>query len=144
MKEQLVKYVALAIAVCYLANPMHEHITEFFHDTTHFFESPETIINHHSFDKSHSHGVHEHVGHNNSHEHNLIGLLNSIFESSDEDQGHNHDSIMTFLKYDKHITASIDFLSFTLILITPPVFKSNSDKIKKGFLPKIFEPPKVS
>jgi len=102
-KAIFVKYLALIIGICYLANPMQQQIGSVFHELSHFFETPNNVIGHQSSaDSSEAkHHYHEHIHSSDEHEHEFIDLLAMIFDNSTEDG--EEESVLAKVKFDKHI-----------------------------------------
>ncbi|WP_209399743.1 hypothetical protein [Pseudozobellia sp. WGM2] len=143
MKSLLIKYSALFISICYLAAPLHNEIGNLFHDVSHFFEAPITVLNHKGY-SSHSHVVHSHHEHTHAsteHKHSIIDFVNSLF---DADSTNEEAPISKFVKLDKHLT--FDEIVFHNSFIPAPVicFAIVEEKIKKGYFIILLEPPKPS
>ncbi len=99
--------MAAFIGLCYLANPLHQQISTVFHEVSHIMEVPDYLISHtvvSDQEKEAHHYHYEHAHSDNNHEHELINLLDDIFDTSNDDSS-SEESFLTYVKYDKHITA---------------------------------------
>ncbi|HEA22786.1 MAG TPA: hypothetical protein ENH87_17975 [Pricia antarctica] len=142
LKPFIIKYMALLMGICYLANPMHEQISSVFHEISHIFQYPENVIAHEEQNyvdhPKHQNG-HHHLATSN-HQHILIDLIDSVFNGSDE-QNSDEETTPVLVKYDKHISSQYTILPKKF----PQIISYNvfwiAQKSKKGFsnLPK--EPP---
>ena len=107
LKPFLIKYLATFIGLCYLANPLHHQISTVFHEVSHIMEVPDNLISHTTVsdhEKEAHHYHYEHTHSDDKHEHELINLLDDIFDNSNDDSS-SGESFLTYVKYDKHITA---------------------------------------
>ena len=109
--------MALLIGICYLAHPLHRQIRTVFHEVSHFLEAPGTVLSHpphehshnheHSQDHGHSqdhvvHKVHQHGVPEADHDHRLLDLVASLFDTENE-QYPDDDTLLVLTKWDKHI-----------------------------------------
>ncbi|MDT7827319.1 hypothetical protein RQM65_01410 [Pricia sp. S334] len=141
-KPFLLKYMALLIGICYLANPMHRQISSVFHEISHVLESPETFLSHpHAADHDHGiHGDNEHRSVTTDHRHHLLDLIDSVFRASDE-QHPGDDTALILIKWDNHIGSQ----RVILLKIVPLATSQNSivieQKVKTGYFTPPEEPP---
>jgi len=93
------------MGICYLLNPVHKQVNAFFHNISHAIEIPNYVMSHDSsLDSEHqSEGHTSHQVVQNSHNHEIVDFINSIFEASNQDND-SEDSILTEIKIDKHLT----------------------------------------
>lgn len=143
LKPWVMKYMALLIGVCYLANPFHQVIYTVFHDVSHIISLPNVTV---SASKINQNGelsfYHEH-DHLQAHNHTTLNLMEALINPSEALDLESKKVLSTHL-IDKHI--SINTLLITKQFLT--VFKGDDAKpVKKviaGFLKIIDLPPQCS
>lgn len=144
LKPFVLKYMALLMGICYLANPMHEQISGVFHEISHVLESPEAILSHVQ-QSEHGHGAHEDGEHrlaSDDHQHDLLDFLDAIFSASDK-QHPEDDVALILIKCDKHISSQHIILPKIFPLVTSHNSLMVAQKVKKGFLNLPKEPPQT-
>ena len=134
------KRLALLMGICYMMNPLYEPINFALHEISHLIDS----LNHHESLNSQSHyKSHNHKDHQLDtlqHEHTLVDIIYSIFETSNENNS-NKDSILTEIKIDKHITTyRYQFEKGVAIGITQK-FWAPEEKSKAGYFKRLKRPP---
>jgi len=147
LKPFVLKYMALFMGICYLANPLHQQIGSVFHEISHVLESPEAIAahangGHHDYEV-HGHDNHKATEHgmaSTDHQHDLLDLIDAIFDASDE-QNPEDQTALILIKCDKHISSQHYILQDILPLSTSHNPFLVEQKVKKGFLNLPKEPP---
>jgi len=141
-RPELIKYIALVIALCYVLNPLHQQIGTAFHVVSHALEMPDTVLGHDSFsDNENTHYDHEHVTEASNHEHKLIKIIDSIFEASNTNES-SKDTLLADFKFDKHITTDYWGQSVILPVRHSQNFKSIENSLKLGHSTILEEPPR--
>jgi len=140
-KPIVIKYLALLIGICYLANPLQHEISGVFHEISHLFEAPHTPIDHSNMasEENVEHYYHEHEHADHSHEHTIIDMLDSIFNAANDDG--QEESLLVDFKVDKHITIEKYPLKKIYSFTKKPYFISEENKIIKGYSRLLDEPP---
>jgi len=145
LKPFAIKFMALFIGICYLANPMQQQIRTVFHEIAHLLEAPEILLSHHTHSTAHSHDNHEEGEHalvTADHQHTLLDWMDSIFDASD-DRHSEDDTVLLLIKCDKHLGSQ----GIILPKIVPLTSSQNSiaiaQKAKTGYLAPPEEPPQV-
>ncbi|NNE76209.1 MAG: hypothetical protein HKN31_03965 [Pricia sp.] len=135
--------MALFISICYLANPLHNEITTIFHEVAHIFELPESTLSHSDITNQSitDHHYHEHTYKVENHEHQLIALLNSIFDASDKDNP-SDDSLLVDISYDKHVSYPSYFSKKIISIKSKSNYFQTEQTIIAGHLEVLKEPPK--
>lgn len=143
LKPFILKYVALVMGICYLANPVHRQISSVFHEISHVLESPETILSHPQ-QADHHHDTLKNGEHSlatTEHQHVLLDMMDSIFDASDE-QHPEDDTALILIKCDKHIGSQHSFLPKIFSGITSQNANAVEQKVKIGYLSLPERPPK--
>jgi len=145
LKPFAIKFMALCMGICYLANPMHEQIRTAFHEISHLLEAPKTPLSHHSHGTGHDYDDHEggeHTMVTADHQHTLLDLMDSIFDASDE-QNPEDDTVLLLIKCDKHISSQYVIQPKIVPLTTSQNTKAVEQKVKIGYLAHPEEPPQI-
>lgn len=148
LKPFAIKSMALLMGICYLANPLHEQIRTVFHGISHLVDAPGTILDHPPFSNPHEHGLQEHGLHQSGehrlaskdHEHTVLDLIDSLFDTSDKQDPEN-DTLLPILKWDKHITSSTYTLPHIHPIATSQKHLAMEQKVRKGYAALPDEPP---
>lgn len=140
-KPIVIKYLALFIGVCYLANPLQSQVGSIFHEISHIFEAPDTPIGHSTASDKQNvvHHYQEHTHSDNQHEHTLIDMLNSIFNATDD--GSQEESVLVEVKFDKHISTDQYLIHKIYSKEKSFNFISKENNLIKGHFSILEEPP---
>lgn len=144
LKPFILKYMALIMGICYLANPMHRQISSVFHEISHVLESPDAILTHPQ-QANHDHRTHKNGEHrlaNTDHQHILLDLMDSILDASD-DQHPEDDTALILIKCDKHIGSGLSTLPKKIPITTSQNTIAVEQKVKIGYLDHPEEPPQI-
>lgn len=133
------------MAICYVFNLLQHQINPVIHSLAHSFENKISVIAHQTISAGEfdSHHLGEHVVMNNTHEHELIELIESILDSNDSDGG-TEESLLVQSKVDKHISLTAIDSHFSSRIQETSTYWSTLRKCKKGYLLESEEPPKAS
>lgn len=134
----MIKYGALLIGICYLANPLHHEIGSILHGLSHFLEAPETILDH-----GHEHETHAYHQHDaeNTHEHSAINFIDSLFDAFDGEQDQKK-SVVKGQELDKHLNTESYSLQPIFSLPETTNFAVVGAQLKKGYPNIPLEPPR--
>ena len=85
LKPKIIKHLALLMSCCYLLGPVQHHVTTILHEIAHGLEMPSSVLSHNSagYDEE-VHQAHKHEIVTVDHDHELIDLVDTIFEASNE------------------------------------------------------------
>ena len=146
LKPIVLKYMALLMGICYLANPVHNQIENVMHEISHVLQSPQNIVSHAiQGEHIHGHGFHQHGEHRltkTEHQHKILDLIGTVFDASDSDNSEN-ETPMTVTKCDKHISSQLVILPRIFSIITSHECFITILKVEKGFLNFPKEPPQL-
>jgi hypothetical protein len=143
LKPFFIKYLALFIGICYIANPLHQEIGKVFHEISHVLEVPDKLVSHPTASNhgNDTHHYHKHYKLVVDHQHKLIDLINSILNASENDKP-SKESLLTDIKFDKHITTR----NYTIKKSLPTSVQANhgtpKNKIHIGHLEVLEKPPR--
>ncbi|MGJ8736184.1 hypothetical protein [Zobellia laminariae] len=141
-RPELIKYLALVIALCYVLNPLHHQISTVFHEFSHALEMPDTVIGHDSFSNNENiHHAHEHVTEADNHEHKLIKIIDSIFDASNTNES-SEDMLLADFKFGKHITTDYWLYNHIFHVSLLQNFKSVENSLKLGHSTILEKPPR--
>lgn len=145
LKPKFIKQMALLMSICYVLNLLQFQISPALHSISHILEAPENMISHHS-ESSSEYEMHLHGDHNalqEAHEHEIIDLLDSILESS-KDQNNSDETLLSELKFDKHIRIEIYQKKVVFETEKSQPFFQKPHKSKKGHFEILEKPPQLS
>lgn len=142
LKPFLIKYLAMLMGVCYLMNPLQKPISSLVHEISHALESPSQIISHRSI-SNYEHSSYKHYDAAYSemrHEHGMVDLIDTIFETSSEKNNREKPFLKDF-KIDKHITTNQFQLQEPFEKPIISTFRMLQEKSKCGYFEKLKKPP---
>lgn len=136
------RYIAILLSLLYLANPLYQPISIVLHETIAFFESPNSVMGHQVdfYGIVNDFEVHEHEKMELEYGHELIELLESVLEKSEEKKS-SDGSIAENLKIDKHLV----YTDFAIPLSTSENEAEYFYQVDKSMIGHPFEieaPPK--
>jgi len=144
----IIRFFALFISATYILGPLNEEVKSVLHFVTHQLEAPEYVLSHKS---NHLIKIHlkNHTKHRDinegPHKHEVISFFTKVFQNQDEVPDHSKTPKKNKLKIDKHTSLVIDNIPDETI--TTPLkrnlFYFQKNKIQKGFLRRIKEPPQA-
>ena len=143
LKPLLLQYLALIIGICYLANPLHHQISTVFHEASHLFTMPSSVMSHSDGKAAVKvHFVKEHDYAQEVHRHRLVDILNSIFEATAHTDESPEDALIFEIKFDKHLSKKqYTFKQKTYVKNPSEPFLQRVEKIKMGHCEVLEEPP---
>ncbi len=94
------------IVFCYLGSPMHHQIGVVFHEVSHLFIMPNSVMSHVPIQKQEElfHYSNEHVYYQMDKQHQIVDLFNLIFDAANDSGEPDGDSLLTHIKLDRHLT----------------------------------------
>ncbi|TXE05974.1 hypothetical protein ES711_14145 [Gelidibacter salicanalis] len=142
LKTWVLKYMALLIGLCYLANPCHQVIYTVFHEVSHIISPPDVTVSATKINQKEKQNLNHEHDHLRAHNHNALNRIAALINPSDGLDLDNKNLLNTYL-IDKHISTNI----LTLSKILPTVIQNNDDnpinKVIVGFLEIIELPPRL-
>ncbi|WP_149277111.1 hypothetical protein [Pareuzebyella sediminis] len=143
LKPLLIQSLALVIGICYLANPLHHQISTVFHEASHLFTMPNSVMSHSDSKASlATHSAREHDYAQEAHRHSIVDILDSIFEAADHSDDSSENALIFEIKFDKHL--SKNQFTFQQKIYTKHRTKSivqRVEKINMGHCEVLIEPP---
>lgn len=142
-KQLLIKRLSMLMVACYVLNLFQFQISPVLHSISHILEAPENIISHHS-KSSIEYEIHHQGNHDDmqkTHDHEIIDLLDSIIESSKEDNN-SDETLPSESKFDKHINVEKYQKKVVFVTKKSKPFLHRHHKLKRGHLEIPQEPPK--
>ncbi|CAM3347353.1 hypothetical protein [Zobellia roscoffensis] len=141
---ELIKFMALVIACCYVFNPLHQQISSIFHEVSHVLEMPNTVMEHAPFSyEDDTHQSHNHRSTDSTHEHKIIKILDTIFDGPDSNNSP-EDTLLTDFKFDKHITTNNFLFNILPSVDSQENFKTVDGNLKLGYYFILEEPPRYA
>ncbi len=145
LKPQFIKQIALLMSICYALNLLQFQISPILHSISHVLEVPDNMISNHSMSSS-GYGIHDHRDHDSmqiTHEHEIIDLLDSILESSKEEND-SDETILSELKFHKQISIEKYQKKGVFETKKSKLFWAKSQKSNRGHFRILQEPPQLS
>ena len=142
LKPFIIKYMAMLMGICYLINPLQEPINVLLHEISHGIESPTHLIAHGSI-SNFEHKSFDHYdasSYDLQHDHAIVDLINTIFETSDE-KNNSDKSLLKKVKIDKHITTNQFQLQKHFKINIVSTFQMLQEKSRCGYFEKMKIPP---
>ena len=140
-KPQIIKYMAMFMGICYLMNPMQHQINTVMHSIVHKLTPPASILSHHSaHGQFEEHQSPDHYAPNLDHDHQIIDLVNTIFEASNEEENSNDPNYID-TKWDKHISSTRFVVSSPQRIVVLKVFWKTKSHLINGHSKEKEEPP---
>lgn len=144
-KQRFIKHLSMLLLVFYVLNLLQFQISPVLHSISHILEAPKNMMSHHSIAASkyeiHNHG--DHYAMQNTHEHEIIDLLDSILEPSKGDNN-TDETILLELKFDKHLNVEKYQKKVALETKKSKPFLEGPQKSKRGHFEILQEPPQLS
>lgn len=142
MKQNLITYGALMMAIFYLAHPMHGLLSTLFHEVSHVLSRPVSITNHQEHHHHHNHHhAHSHLEHAPSHEHHFIEIFDTFFEGI-KTQDNTTPIALNLFELDKHFFLRNWNLWYVSIDLRFKIFPFSIEKLIEGHPRKLFDPPR--
>lgn len=147
LEPLVIKVIATVICAFYILSPLHKEIGVFLHEITHQFDMPENILSHsNTIDvmNGETHFEHTLIASVDVHNHNMLDLLDNIFEAADTEKK-SEDSNILLIKIDKHTRYQLKyikpwcFVSYQKNKITLFV----TEQTRLGYLKTPFLPPEL-
>lgn len=142
LKPHFIKYMALFIGLCYLANPFHNEIGLIFHELSHLVTPPSEILSHTSIadQKNSVHYEHEHNMLLEKHDHSVLDFIASMFSTSETDSS-DQEALPSYEQFDKHLTVNTYTIQKRTSVYSRLNFKGSSAKVTAGHFSIIEQPP---
>lgn len=144
LKPKLVKQMAMLLSMCYLLGPLQPQLTLLLHELSHGLEMPAYVLSHETttYDYIEVHEEHQHDNRKADHDHELIDLVNTIFEASnDRDEPDKVPTTETKVK--KHTPSKVLVVFSNFLEKTPEAFFSFKTTLNLGHLKKPDVPPQL-
>ena len=141
LKPLLIQRIAMFMAICYLLNPLHQQITLVLHEISHSLEIPDYVMSHNT-NSHHEYETHDYSMDEIEHDHNLIDLLASVLEASN-DKDDSENSNVVKVKIDKHISKFQIDLQNHFSDKSQHSFSIIQENMKPGYLGKMEKPPQL-
>lgn len=143
LKTWVMKYMALLIGLCYLANPCHQVIYTVFHEVSHIISPPDAKVSATKINQKGKQNLNHEHDYLRAHKHNTLNLMAALINPSEALDLENKKLLNTHL-IDKHISTNTLLIPKQFLT----VFKGDDAKpVKKviaGFLKIIDLPPQCS
>jgi len=142
LKIHIVKFLAIVISIVYLLMPIHKEVKSALHSMSHYVQMPDVIMSHNHNENQNYKFKESTLAH---HEHQIIDLLDGIFDSdSNGSEDNQRESTTIEFKINKHITSNkYAFVFQNTDQIDTPVFWITNVFSQKGYLDQLYRPPKV-
>jgi len=142
IKSYIVTIVAVSISMLYVMNPIHEQISDVWHNILHAMEAPTYLLSHEENNANEVHHFHEHNLSINNHKHEVIDFISSIFEASDNNDS-SDDSFTLEIKIDKHLISEYVFFQNIALISIHQNFDGLIKKPFQGYKDTEYIPPRL-
>ncbi|MGI9553220.1 MAG: hypothetical protein ACR2MT_18580 [Aurantibacter sp.] len=140
-----VRRMALIMSICYVMNLLQYQVLPVLHSISHVLEAPTDLIAHNSLSAI-EHEIHEKRDHGTwqtIHQHEIIDLIDSIFEASTE-KNSSDETLLTELKFHKYIDIRRYQKKKVFKAEKTSLFWARSQKLSRGHFQILQEPPQSS
>ncbi|XMO85994.1 hypothetical protein AAFN75_14485 [Algibacter sp. AS12] len=138
-----IKIAVIAMSLCYVFGPSHYVVSQLLHTISHSIEASTLFSGHHSHEHHHDHH-HIRTGHavTETHSHEILEVIDSVLESSNSESDSKKSEIVTF-KLDKHLETNkyYQIQNLDWSLKGQSAFNFNKQKVRKGYINGLIEPP---